>query len=137
MAKIKSTKENLKQRLGSDVQSPLSSNFKPISGTELLIQDITQLLLTIPGERPGRPDFGSGLKTLVWENIEKSVVDGEAEIRTAIIQFEPRVSIIDIISTPNSNTGLILFNIIFRINNDDNQFNLVFPFRTGIDLSSQ
>lgn len=137
MSKIKSKEQSLKERLGSDLRFPIISNFEAVSGVELLLQDIQRLLLTIPGERPNRPDFGCNLRNQIWENIDTAATNGEASIREAIDRFEPRITLFGVTSTVNRNTGLITFNIQFQINNDDSILNLVFPFRAGTQISFQ
>lgn len=135
MAKIQSKEESLKVRLGSDTVFPLAGNFESISGLDVLLQDIQLLLLTIPGERPFRPDFGCELKNQLWENLETAKVSGEASIRDAINRFEPRITLTNITSNINRNTSLITFNIAFIVNADDTEVNLIFPFRAGTQLS--
>jgi phage baseplate assembly protein W len=135
MAKINSKEQSLKERLGSDLKYPIQGSFEPISGVDALLQDIQRLLLTIPGERPFRPDFGCFLRNQVWENIDTAAIEGAASIRDSIERFEPRVTLIDVSSSVNRNTGLITFNIQFQINNDDSVLNLVFPYRVGTQLS--
>ena len=135
MAKINSKEQSLKERLGSDLKYPITNTFEPVSGVELLLQDMQRLLLTIPGERPFRPDFGCYLRNQVWENIDTAAIEGAASIRDSIERFEPRVTLIDVSSSVNRNTGLITFNIQFQINNDDSVLNLVFPYRTNTQLS--
>jgi phage baseplate assembly protein W len=49
-------------RIGNDGRSAT-----PISIDEHIKGEIIQLLLTTPGERPFMPDFGGGLKRLVFE----------------------------------------------------------------------
>jgi phage baseplate assembly protein W len=137
MAKIKSKEQSLKERLGSDLKFPINNNFEAITGVQLLLQDIQRLLLTVPGERPNRPEFGCNLRNQIWENIDTAAVSGEASIREAIDRFEPRITLFGVTSSVNRNTGLITFNIQFKINNDDSLLNLVFPFRAGIQLSFQ
>lgn len=135
MSKIKSKEESLKIRLGSDLKFPINKNFEPINGVDLLIQDISQLLLTIPGERVYRPEFGSLLNNQVWENMDTAADNGASAIRSSLEQFEPRITIQDITSTRNDNTGLIIFNITFLINDTDESLSLIFPFRVGTQLS--
>lgn len=137
MSKIKSKEQSLKERLGSDLRFPIINNFEAVSGVELLLQDIQRLLLTIPGERPNRPDFGCNLRNQIWENIDTAATNGEASIREAIDRFEHRITLFGVTSTVNRNTGLITFNIQFQINNDDSVLNLVFPFRAGTQISFQ
>jgi len=135
MAKIKSKEQSLKERLGSDLRFPINQNFEAISGVNLLLQDIQRLLLTIPGERPNRPEFGCNLRNQIWENIDVAAQSGAVSIREAINRFEPRITLYGVTSSVNRNTGLITFNIQFQINNDDSVLNLVFPFRAGTQLS--
>jgi phage baseplate assembly protein W len=137
MAKIKSKTQSLKERLGSDLKFPIDTSFQAVSGTDLLIQDIQRLLLTIPGERPNRPDFGCYLRNQVWENIDVAATNGAVSIREAIDRFEPRITLISVTNSVNRNTGLITFNIQFQVNNDDSILNLVFPFRAGTQISFQ
>lgn len=130
------TKEqNLKNRLGSDLAFPINGSFESISGMDLLIQDIQILLLTVPGERPGRPDFGCQLTTQIWENLEEAKNDGIGSIIDALERFEPRVTVLGVTGEINNNTGLITFNIQFIVETVDNPINLVFPFRAGTQLS--
>jgi len=135
MANITSNDESLKIRLGSDLMFPISGDFKSVSGLDLLLQDIQQLLLTIPGERVNRPDFGCNLRDQVWENMDAAEVNGAGAIRQALENFEPRITILDVNSTSNYNTGLITFNIQFIVNDSDRSVNLIFPFRVGTALS--
>ena len=135
MVKIKSRQSNLNERLGSDLQFPISNSFKPVSGIDLLLQDMQQLLLTIPGERVNRPDFGCLLRNQIWENLGTASVHGAAAIREALERFEPRITVLNVTSSVNENTGLITFNILFKVNNTDTALNLIFPFRAGTQLS--
>lgn len=135
MAKITSTKQNLQNRLGSDLLFPIAGNFKSVSGVDLLLQDIQRLLLTIPGERPMRPGFGCNLRNQIWENMESARTQGAASIREALELFEPRITLLNVQSSANDNTGLITFNIQFVVNSTDTAINLVFPFRAGTQLS--
>lgn len=132
---IQDREQNLKDRLGSDLQFPIQGSFESISGLDLLLQDIQLLLLTIPGERTGRPEFGCNLRNQIWENIEDARQNGMASIREAIERFEPRVTLLGVTGEANSNTGLITFNIQFIVNTLDSPINLVFPFRAGTQLS--
>lgn len=135
MANIKSKEDNLKERLGSDLRFPIVNTFNSVAGLDLLIQDIQQILLTTPGERINRPDFGCNLRNQIWENITTAAVQGEASIRSSLDKFEPRITVTNVTSTINENTGLITFNIQFIVNNTDTALNLIFPLRIGTQLS--
>lgn len=132
---VSTREENLKARLGSDTSFPIQGSFGSISGLDLLIQDIQLLLLTIPGERPGRPQFGCNLRNQIWENLEDARINGIASIREALDRFEPRIAVLGVTGEINNNTGLITFNIQFIVETVDNPLNLIFPFRAGTQLS--
>lgn len=129
--------QELKERLGFDVKFPISGSFESVSGIDTLLQDIQQLLLTIPGERVNRPEFGCLLRNQIWENLRDAADRGAASIAQAIEDFEPRITLISVTSEINENTDLITFNIQFTINEIDSPVNLVFPFRAGSQLSFQ
>lgn len=134
---IKSIDESLKQRLGTDTSFPISGNFASISGLSTLLQDIQLLLLTSPGERVGRPDFGCTLRLGIWENIEQGAAQGAASIKQALDQFEPRINVTEVNYQVNRNTGLVSFRIRFAVINTDIVTNLVFPYRTSQQISAQ
>lgn len=130
-----SSEDTLSLRLGSDLKFPISDNFEPIEGLNMLLQDIQQLLLTSPGERVGRPEYGTGLRELIWENIDTAVKEGPGLIKTALDTFEPRINVTKVDVSANNNTGLVSFIIRFAIKSTDTNVNLVFPLRVGTDLS--
>lgn len=63
----------------------------------LIKNDILQLLLTVPGERVMRPDFGVNLRNYVFEpgtNTDLSIL--QSDIRYQIQTQEPRVIVDDV-----------------------------------------
>jgi phage baseplate assembly protein W len=132
---ITSSEETLTLRLGSDLKLPISGSFQSINGLDLLLQDIQQLLLTSPGERVSRPEYGSGLQALVWENLQTAALDGPGIIRSALDRFEPRIRTTKVDASVNENTGLVSFIIRFAVKSTDTSVNLIFPLRVGTDLS--
>lgn len=135
MATITSKEESLTVRLGSDLKFPIKNNFEPISGLSLLLQDIQQLLLTVPGERVMRPNFGCNLRNQIWENIDDAATQGAASIRSSLATFEPRITVTSVDFTINRNTDLVSFVIRFIVNKTDQRVNLIFPFRSSTELS--
>lgn len=73
----------------------------------LIKNDLLQLLLTVPGERSFRPDFGTPIKSTLFEPIDNfTLISLRAAILLAINKFEPRVRVADIILNldPDQNT---------------------------------
>lgn len=135
MALSAAQNQTLIDRLGSDLTMPISGDFTPIAGLPLVIQDIQQLLLTVPGERVMRPTYGCQLRNQIWENIDSAAVSGAASITTAINSFEPRVNLVSVNYNINRNTDLILFYINFVVINTNISSNLIFPLRAGTAIS--
>lgn len=132
---IFNTSTTLKERLGSDLRFPIIGNFEAIDGVALLLQDIQLLLLTVPGERVMRPEWGCPLRTYLWENIDDLVTQGPVVIRNSLQKYEPRITVSVISASPNYNTGLVTFKIRFVIKATNSPMSLIFPFRSGLALS--
>jgi hypothetical protein len=82
--------------------------------TDLLEENITRILLTVPGERVGNPGFGSRFKNYLFD---LSVVMQEeivSEIATAISRWEPRVTV-DNIKLTNVDTNTMAVRIEMTI----------------------
>ena len=72
----------------------------------LIKNDLLQLLLTVPGERVNRPDFGVNLRNFVFEDsTPQSLSILASEVKSAVLRQEPRVNLLDlqIISDPDTN----------------------------------
>ncbi len=73
--------------------------------------------MTIPGEKPFDPDFGSKVSGLLFENVDNitaAVISDEIE--TSIINYEPRVSLKKVEVFPdfdnNSFDAVVTYDII-------------------------
>jgi phage baseplate assembly protein W len=103
-----------------------------VSGTEELEQAMRLILMTYPGERPMRREFGSRLRDFVfsgatWEN---AAAVGN-EVRAALLRWEPRVDVITVDVTPdNDDVGLLFIDIGYIVKATNDARNLVFPFYT-------
>lgn len=97
-------------------------------------QDIKQsleiLLNTSLGERVMLPEYGCDLQTYLFESISNSKMYFLKElIRTAIINYEPRVEFNDvIIDISNYQEGIIQIKLDYTIATTNTRFNLVFPY---------
>lgn len=87
--------------------------------SQLIKNDLLQLLLTVPGDRVNRPTFGTPLRSFVFEQSTPGDLEIlRSGILQAINQFEPRVSVLQlsIVEGPDSN-GVRIF-LIFTLKND-------------------
>lgn len=85
----------------------------------LIKNDILQLLLTVPGERVMRPDFGVGLRNFVFEQITPNdLASLQAEIETQITVQEPRVTVESVAIDRDDDKNQIRIRIIVNLKKD-------------------
>lgn len=87
-----------------------------------LLEAITNILATEPGERVMKPDFGCNLSKYVFEPIDYiTASDIQTEIIYAINKFEPRVENLLVNVTPLEDLNTFKIEVIFnmKIKNPD------------------
>lgn len=103
---------------------------------KLIKNDLLQLLLTSPGERVMRPDFGTPLRGYIFESVTPtSLIVLKEEILQAINKYEPRVDIIAMNFVDESEKNTVRFQLIARLNTNENRelfIEVGLPFN-GID----
>jgi phage baseplate assembly protein W len=90
------------------------------------------ILLTYPGERPMRPEFGSRVRDFVFRPADEAMASELAhEVRTSLLRWEPRVDIVKVTATPDPDAGHVLFiDVQYAEKSTNDRRNLVFPFYT-------
>jgi len=90
---------------------------------QLIKNDILQLLLTIPGERVMRPDFGVNLRNAVFDLGDMVTVTGlELEIKQKIEKYDQRVIVDDVqILTDLDNNGMAI-RVFMRMQRDPTRY---------------
>ncbi len=87
----------------------------------LIKNDILQLLLTLPGERIHRPDFGCNLRIMVFEPFdtatELSII---GDIKQAMAQHEPRVTNVEVLLERDIVRHTLYVNVLCRLKSDPN-----------------
>ena len=106
--------------------SDLDFNFRPhpITGDisakiddEAVKNSIRNLLTTMTGERPFNSGLGSALKRIMFEPITPVLVGViQREVLNAVLSYEPRVSIEDIVVNYFADRNTIEIVVIFKIN---------------------
>lgn len=92
-------------------------------------QAIHLILGTNPGERVMRPDFGAGLRALVFEPINTtSLALARYRVEQALIRWEPRIDSLDVQVTADPPRGLLAIDIRYRVRSTNTFYNLVYPF---------
>ena len=96
---------------------------------ESIRQSIWIILSTARGERVMRPDFGCGIYDLVFAvNTPGTAGQLAIEVRRALLQWEPRIQVLDVQVNTGSEIGELLININYQVRATNTVFNLVYPF---------
>ncbi len=76
-------------------------------GIRLIKNDLLQLLMTTPGSRYMRPDFGTNLKSSLFEPLDQQLLSSiKSSISTAIAKFEQRVTVtVNVTADVSDSTG--------------------------------
>jgi uncharacterized protein len=100
------------------------------SGTADLDSSIRLVLVTAPGERVMRPEFGCRIHDLVFEPVNANTLGLMAEaVRDALAQWEPRVAVESVQPVPDAdNQAVVRIAIAYRVRATNDRRNLVFPF---------
>ena len=104
--------------------NPLNDDLIGLKNSSAIARSIRNIVFTQPGEKFFQPDFGSRISESLFENVDTvSALAIEDEIRSSIINFEPRVNLLDTTVVPNP---------------DDNEMNVTIEYEiVGIDIPPQ
>lgn len=88
------------------------------------------ILETSPGERVMRPDFGSGLRAMVFEPVNYTTLAlVRQRVEHALVMWEPRIDVREIKVTTNDATrNRIDIDICYQVRATNTFYNLVYPF---------
>ncbi len=97
---------------------------------ESIRQSIWIILSTSPGERIMRPTFGSGLQALLFQINDSGLASAAANaVKTALIKWEPRITLLDVNTFPDPDKpNLLHINISYQVRATNSRYNLVYPF---------
>ena len=107
----------------------ININFKkhPVTGDLVVSKDasaikqaIVNLLLTNKGERPFNPDYGSNIRSYLFEPLDYgTAAQIEESIRSTLAKFEPRIEVMDIHTYPNYDSNSFSVDMTYEIIGSD------------------
>jgi phage baseplate assembly protein W len=99
-------------------------------GVPDLDRSIEIVLMTAPGERLMRPQFGCRIWDLLFEPVTGNLLGLIAEaVREALAQWEPRIVVEDVRPEADpDNQALVRIQITYRVRATNDRRNLVYPF---------
>ena len=104
--------------------NPLNDDLIGLKNSSAIARSIRNIVFTQPGEKFFNPEFGSRVSESLFEIVDEvSSIAIRDEIRSSIINYEPRVKLLDVIVIPNV---------------DDNEMNVTVKYKIiGIDIPPQ
>ena len=104
--------------------NPLNNDLIGLKDSSAIARSIRNIVFTQPGEKFFQPDFGSRVSESLFENVDEvSALSIRDEVRSSIINYEPRVK---------------LNNVNVNLNPDENEINLSIKYEiVGVDIPPQ
>ena len=121
---LERVKQEFKDISMSFQSNPLNDDLIALKNTTAIARSIRNIVFTQPGEKFFQPDFGSKISESLFEIVDDaSAITIRDEIRSSIINYEPRVKLLDVVVIPNV---------------DDNEMNVTVKYKIiGIDIPPQ
>ena len=112
---LERVKQEFKDISMSFETNPLNDDLVSLSDTSAIARSIRNIVFTSPGEKFFNPDFGSRVSESLFENVDNvSALAIKDEIKSSIINFEPRVNL-DTIVIPNPDDNEMAVTIEYEI----------------------
>lgn len=78
--------------------NPLTGDLIALKNENAIARSVKNIVLTVPGEKPFDPRFGSRITNLLFENVDDiTAINIETEIRNSIETYEPRVKLTSVV----------------------------------------
>ena len=99
---------------------PVTGDLVVSKDASAIKQAIVNLLLTNKGERPFNPDYGSNIRSYLFEPLDYgTAAQIEQSIRSTLAKFEPRIEVIDIQTYPNYDSNSFSVDMTYEIIGSD------------------
>ena len=106
---------------------PIKKDINLHKGEMAIINSIKNLVLTNHYERPFRPEIGSNVRRLLFENMDTiTAASLEAEIRQTIVNYEPRATVHTITAQADFENNGFNVSMEFFVNNKTDPISITF-----------
>ena len=96
--------------------NPLNSDLIGLKNENAIARSVRNIVFTLPGEKFFDEDFGSSISASLFENIDEiSAAEIVDEIRQSIVNYEPRVELLDVKAFPNFDNNQFDVLIVYEI----------------------
>jgi uncharacterized protein len=100
-----------------------------VAGADDVQQAIWIIVGTAAGERVMLPAFGCGIHEYVFSPVNETTAGNLAHhVRRALVDWEPRIDVVDVTVEGGSQENVLLIRVDYRIRSTNAFHNLVYPF---------
>ena len=85
---------------------PVTDDLVTVKDKVAIAQSISNLLQTNTGERPFNPDLGSGIREMLFEQVDWGTAAAiSGRVRECLVKYEPRIKVLKVNSDPDYNNN--------------------------------
>ena len=96
--------------------NPLNSDLIGLKNENAIARSVRNIVFTLPGEKFFDEDFGSRISASLFENIDDiSAAEIVDEIKQSLMNYEPRVELLDVKAFPNFDNNQFDVRIVYEI----------------------
>ena len=96
--------------------NPLNNDLIGLKNETAISRSIRNIVFTLPGEKFFDEDFGSRISASLFENIDDiSAAEIVDEIKQSLVNYEPRVNVLDVRAFPNFDNNQFDVRIVYEI----------------------
>ena len=96
--------------------NPLNFDLIGLKNENAIARSVRNIVFTLPGEKFFDEDFGSRISASLFENIDDiSAAEIVDEIKQSLINYEPRVELLDVKAFPNFDNNQFDVRIVYEI----------------------
>jgi len=96
--------------------NPLNDDLIALKNSSAIARSIRNIVFTQPGEKFFNPEFGSRVSESLFEVVDEvSTIAIRDEIRSSIINYEPRVNLLDVLVNPKPDENEMEVTIKYEI----------------------
>ena len=96
--------------------NPLNFDLIGLKNENAIARSVRNIVFTLPGEKFFDEDFGSNISQSLFENIDEiSAAEIVDEIEQSLINYEPRINLLNVRAFPNFDNNQFDVRIIYEI----------------------
>ena len=96
--------------------NPLNNDLIGLKNENAIARSVRNIVFTLPGEKFFDEDFGSNISQSLFENIDEiSAAEITDEIEQSLVNYEPRINLLNVRAFPNFDNNQFDVRIIYEI----------------------